>query len=119
VDTRPIPNYFVREDTLAGPLYFWPMPAVRQSLFDDWRHRETTWLDDDGNPATVRGGYLITDRLTRTVTAQWPEPPHVDHYRRKAELSPVGCTLVEELVGKLVPAHSRACDKCRGLGYVE
>lgn len=95
VDNRPIPNYFVREETTAGPLYFYPMPAVRQTDYFPIV-ADVTWWHDDGSQAEVREGYVITTSPTGHLLAMWPERPKLSHYLRKAEadLSPVGRTLV-------------------------
>lgn len=98
---RPIPTYYVHEETTAGSLYFWPIPAVRQSHMDLGYHREITWLDDRGDVAAERGGYLITETRTETLTATWRESPTISHYRRKSEdeLSPVARMLVSRDAG--------------------
>ena len=91
-----IPTYYVREETTAGPLYFYPIPAVRQDEFDNLPRRELTWFDEEGNRASQRGHYVVTTTQASTLTAFWPERPKLSHYRRKAEahLSPVARTLV-------------------------
>jgi hypothetical protein len=95
MDQKPIPTYYVLQETTAGPLYFWPMPAVRQAHLSHWEHRSATWTDDDGNPAEVRNGYVITRTLTSQLVMSWPESPTVSHYERKPEtdMSPVARTL--------------------------
>lgn len=77
-----IPSFYVREETVAGPLYFWPLPAVRQSRHDPVR-TGVAWFDDDGNQAEVRGGYVVTQVQTSALTAMWPESPKLSGYRRK------------------------------------
>lgn len=95
VDSRPIPNYYVREETTAGPLYFYPMPAVRQSHNPLWPHHDVTWWHDDGTQAEVRGDYVITTSPAEHLTAMWPEHPKVDHYELKPldEMTDIGRTL--------------------------
>jgi hypothetical protein len=95
MDQRPIPTYYVREETTAGPLYFWPISAVDRAQLDTWQRKGLVWYDEEGTQAEVRGGYVITVAHTPTLTAMWPERPRVSHYARKpeADMSPVARTL--------------------------
>jgi hypothetical protein len=108
---NPIPDFYVREETTAGPLYFWPLPAVRRNHFDLGTTRDIVWLDDDGNVAERRGGYLITRALTAELIATWTEPPKLDHYRRKADdqLGEIAraTAAVQSLPATLTPAEYR------------
>lgn len=112
VDNNPIPTFYVREETTAGPLFFYPRPAVLHQPDRSWARdtRDITWTDARGAHAEERGGYLITLDYTPTLVATWPTSPTVSHYRHKPEedMSPLARTLVSADPGMFPPRIEKA-----------
>lgn len=78
-----IPKWYVREDTLAGPLYFYPRPAVTERVEHSWdRPKEYSWSSQDGE-VDERGAYLVTRQPVREFMASWERRPEIDHYALK------------------------------------
>lgn len=85
-----IPSYYTREDTLAGPLYFYPRPAVTQQAEHPWSppRRQITWsATRPGGAVAVdeRGSYLVTTQPVDVFVANWEESRGVSHYEIKPE----------------------------------
>jgi hypothetical protein len=82
-----IPKWYVREDTLAGPLYFYPRPAVTERMEHAWdRPKEYRWSSQD-SVVDVRGAYLVTQQPVSEFMASWDKRPEVDHYELRAMAS--------------------------------
>jgi hypothetical protein len=123
--TDPIPTYYVHEETTAGPLYFYPLPAVRGD-FDNYERHNVTWLGTNGEQAARRGGYVVTTMPAAVLTATWPKRPTVDHYELKVldDMTPIGRQLAanpadypgvltrEEWRDRCTCDHSDSCDWC-------
>lgn len=99
-----IPRWYVREDTIAGELYFYPVPAVTETDgFNEWTRRSVTWSSVGAGllPVEVeeRGGYLVTREAVRSIAAQWPAPAKVGHYALRApgDLDPIAASFADRV----------------------
>jgi len=84
--TRPS-DWYVREDTVAGPLFFYPAQRVDEDKWSSARSFEGldryTWTTADGAPVEVNGNYLVSTKPTPRLVATWTPHAGISHYARK------------------------------------
>lgn len=86
------PRWYLRTETPVGTRYFYPLPQSKAG--GSWaRVGGIGWVDDEGNPLTVSGMALVSDRPVRIAVEGWTTQP-----------STTGWELLEPVD---VPAHLR------------